>query len=198
MAKPKWIQDTAFSGHVDDVLQLAWTKLLIAAWSQYKAVAKRDLIRLYSAHQTRWAPEQMWGIERQQHNARTCWKVLLALLASRGHRPPPKFTELLLSTTSVKIGSLPWLGPATVLAGAIALPVQCRARQQSVNWLLGPRWGRPSCPSSRARKLLLPEFLQISFWLPRPKLRPGHSHLIRCIACWWWYNWLMYIMRDVM
>ena len=33
----------------------------------------------------------------------------------------PKFTELLLSTTSVKIGSLPSQGPTTVLAGAIAL-----------------------------------------------------------------------------
>ena len=30
-------------------------------------------------------------------------------------------TELLLSTTSVKIGSLPSQGPATVLAGAIVL-----------------------------------------------------------------------------
>ena len=141
---------------------------------------------------SRWENSRVgWG-----HNAVRL--VEGCYLQAEGSARRPKFTELLLSTTSVKIGSLPWLGPATVLAGAIALPVQCRASQQSVNWLLGPRWGRPSCPSSRARKLLLPEFLQISFWLPRPKLRPGHSHLIRCIACWWWYNWLMYIMRDVM
>ena len=195
MAKPKWIQDTAFSGHVDDVLQLAWTKLLIAVWSQNKAVAKRDLIRLYSAHQTRWAPEQMWGIERQQHNARTCWKVLLALLASRGHRPPPKFTELLLSTTSVKIGSLPSQGPTTVLAGAIALLLQSTESHES-QWT--NFWGRfgGDLPSSRARKLLPPVSLRISFWLPWPKLR-RLSHLIRCIACRWWYNWLLYIMRDV-
>ena len=53
--------------------------------------------------------------------------------------------------------------------------------QESVNWLLlGPLWGRPA-PCSRARKLL-PEFLQISFWLPRPKLRrPFSPNSLHCV-----------------
>ena len=178
MAKPKWIQDTAFSGHVDDVLQLAWTKLLIAVWSQYKAVAKRDLIRLYSAHQTRWAPEQMWGIERQQHkqhNARTCWKVLLALLASRGQRPPPKFTELLLSTTSVKIGSLPSQGPTTVLAGAIVNKSCCKRVSELTS---GAGVGGARSKKASAVGISSDFFLTSSTWIA---LWPFSPNLLHCV-----------------
>ena len=93
-------------------------------------------------------------------------------------RPPPKFTELLLSTTSVKIGSLPSQGPATVLAGAFALQSTQRATRVSELTFAGAALGA-TC--SRARKLL-PEFLQISFWLPRPKLRrPFSPNSLHCV-----------------
>ena len=180
MAKPKWIQDTAFSGHVDDVLQLAWTKLLIAVWSQYKAVAKRDLIRLYSAHQTRWAPEQMWGIESAMQGLVERCCLLCSQAEGSGRRP---------SSLNFYFQRLPWkLGHCLRRGQRRFWREQLwtkAAAKESVNWLLGPEWG-----ALAARKLLPSEFLQISFWLPRPELRSGLSHLICCIACWWWYNWL--------
>ena len=52
------------------------------------------------------------------------------------------------------------------------------AAKESVNWLLGPEWG-----ALAARKLLPSEFLQISFWLPRPGLRcwPFSPNLLHCV-----------------
>ena len=66
-------------------------------------------------------------------------------------RPPPKFTELLLSTTSVKIGSLPSQGPATVLAGAFALQSTPRATRVSELTFAGAALGA-TCPLLASKK----------------------------------------------
>ena len=98
-----------------------------------------------------------------------------------------KFTELLLSTTSVKIGSLPspGQGTATTVLAAIVEEERCNLSTKS-QWT--DFWGRfggaPSPPvqCSGARKL--PGFLQISFQLlpRRPKLRsPLSPNVLHCV-----------------
>ena len=161
-------------------------------WSQYKAVAKRDLIRLYSAHQTGRAPEQMWGIVSTMQGLVERCCLLCSQAEGTGRRP---------SSLNFYFQRLPWKLGHCLRRGRAPPPRFWRQLSRRRGAISPPRVSEPTSGAALgARPRLLcnvpvqescRDFFRFlfNFFLVDPNCA-RLSRLIRCIACWWgWWIW---------